>query len=112
MIPEVPSPKGSKIRIPIDVKLKTGWRYDARRGAFVSASQVFKPELPAKSRIVYKVPQLAKADPAKLSKAERDLQRYMQVILPPRKRPEDYLESVREWPSVAEAHVAPRVSLP
>jgi hypothetical protein len=112
MIPEVPLPRGSKIRTPIDLKLKSAWRFDSRRGVFVSADQTFKPELPPKSRIVYKVPSLAKADPSKLSKAERDLQRYIQVILPPGRRPAAYLERIRAWPCIAEAHVAPRVSLP
>jgi hypothetical protein len=101
-----------KVRTPIDLKLKPGWRFESRRGVFVAASRVFEPDLPARSRIVFMVPRLSKAEPATLSKAERDLQRRLQVILPGRKRPEDYVDAVRAWPCVAEAHVAPRVSLP
>ncbi len=48
----------------------------------------------------------------KLSPSERDLRRYMQVILPDGVSAADYVEIVRAWPSVEEAWVAPEVSLP
>jgi hypothetical protein len=102
----------TKIRPSIDLTLKSGWRFDTKKGTFVSASRTFTPHLARGVRIVYKVPKLAAADSSKLSKAERDLQRYMQVILPLKARPEDYLKDIQAWPSVAEAHVTPRVSLP
>ncbi len=115
MIPAVPLPAGSKVRTPIDLRLKARWRFDASRRVFVSDSgNRFAPrgQLPKRSRIVYKVPRLAEADEAGLSKHERDLRQYMQVILPPGKSPAKYVDVVRAWPSVAEAHVAPQVSLP
>ena len=58
------------------------------------------------------MPSLVETDQARLSKHERDLRRYMQVILPAAESPADYIEVVRAWPAVAEAHVAPEVSLP
>jgi len=115
MIPPVTLPATSKVRIPVDLKLQPGWRFNSRRRCFESDSgERFTPhgELPKGSKIVYKVPNLASADTAKLSKAEQDLQRYMQVILPEGESPADYVEAIRKWPCVAEAHVAPEVSLP
>ncbi len=115
MIPAVPVPKNSGVRTPVDLKLKTGWRFDTSRRTFESDSgEKFSPraDLPKNSRIVYKVPNLAGANKAALSKHEQDLQRYMQEILPAGESPADYVEAVRAWPCVAEAHVAPDVSLP
>jgi hypothetical protein len=115
MIPPVTLPSDSKIRIPVDLKLKPGWSLDQSRRVFESHSgEKFTPrgDLPKKSKIVYKVPTLAGADPSKLSKGERDLQRYVQVILPPGESPADYVDLVRKWPCVAEAHIAPEISLP
>lgn len=108
-------PAGSKVRTPIDLKLKPKWHFDARRRVFMSDSgEEFAPrgQLPRNSRIVYKVPSLVETDQARLSKHERELRRYMQVILPAAESPARYLEVVRTWPAVAEAHVAPEVSLP
>jgi len=115
MIPAVPLPADSKVRTPVDLKLKPKWRFDASRRVFVSDSgKDFAPrgELPKNSRIVYKVPSLVEADEARLSKYEKDLRRYMQVILPAGESPADYLNVVRAWPCVEEAHVAPEISLP
>ena len=69
-------------------------------------------DLPKDTRIVYKVPALADADESGLSKPEKELRRYMQVILPPGVSPQDFVEIVRAWPSVEEASVGPDVSLP
>lgn len=115
MIPAVPLPANSKVRTPVDLKLKKGWSFDPKRRLFASDSgEEFKPrgDLPKNSRIVYKVPSLAEADEAELSEAERDLRRYMQVILPAGESPAEYVEVIRSWPSVAEAHAAPEISLP
>jgi hypothetical protein len=115
MMPAVPLPPGSKVRTPVELKLKPDWRFDPSRRVFVSGSgKEFAPggELPKRSRIVYKVPGLVGADVTRLSKDEKDLQRYMQVILPAGESPAAYVDVVRAWPSVAQAHVAPEVSLP
>jgi hypothetical protein len=113
MYPAVPPPKGLVGR-SIDYKLKPGWRYDTAKKVFVDAkgAKFAPPPLGKKSRVVYKVPGLAKVTRERLSKAERDLQRYMQVILPPSRSPEGLLKAVQSWPCVEEAHVAPEISLP
>jgi hypothetical protein len=112
MMPAVPPP--GHIRVPVDVKLKRGWRYVPERRVFESGSgESFAPRgLPRTTRIVYKAPALARADEATLSKPEKDLRRYLQVILPPGVAAADYVRLIRAWPSAEEAHVAPQVSLP
>ena len=115
MIPAVRLPRNSKIRTPVDLKLKPKWRFEPSRRVFESDSgEKFAPrgDLPKNSKIVYKVPNLAGANEAKLSKYERDLRRYMQVILPAGESPADYVNVICSWPCVAEAYVAPEVSLP
>ena len=115
MIPAVPLPEDSGVQIPVDAKLKNGWRYEVKRDLFISNSgESFCPSqsLPDGSRIVYKVPSLAEADSAKLSKPERDLQKYIQIILPPKKSPEDFVDSIQEWPCLESAQVGPDISLP
>ena len=113
MYPAVPLPKGV-IAQPVDFKLKRGWRYDEAKGIFVSSrgAHFTPPPLPKRTRIVYKVPDLARSSPDGLSKAEQDLQRYMQVIFPFSHAPEKYVKTVQAWPCVEEAHLAPEVSLP
>lgn len=115
MIPAVPLPSNSAVRIPVDLKLKSKWRFLPNRRVFRSDSgEEFAPwnDLPKNTRIVYKVPSLARSDEAELSRAEQELRRYMQLILPWGHPPEEYLQTVRSWPCVAEAHVAPEVTLP
>ena len=115
VIPAVRLPSGSGVRTPIDIKLKPKWQFDTNRRVFVSESGeefALRGQLPKNSRIVYRVPSLVGTDPARLSKSEKDLQRYMHVILPPSESPAKYVDVVRGWPPVAAAHVAPEVSLP
>lgn len=115
MIPAVPLPRGSRVRPSIVLKLKPGWRWEAKRRSFVSGGRgEFDPrgDLPRNSRIVYKAPALGKADASGLSRHEKALQRYLQVILPAGESPAAYLDVVRAWPPVAEAQAAPDISLP
>jgi hypothetical protein len=112
MMPAVPPPP--HIRVPVDVKLARGWRYVPERRVFESRSgQAFAPrDLPRHTRIVYKVPALAAADEATLSEAEKDLRRYLQVILPAGVSAADHVDRIRAWPPVEQAEVGPEVSLP
>ena len=111
MMPAVPLP--GHIRVPLDLKLKRGWRFVPERRVFESDSgEKFAPRLPRNTRIVYKAPVLARADEATLSKHEKELRRYLQMILPPGESAADYVRIVRAWPGVEEAQVAPDVSLP
>jgi hypothetical protein len=68
--------------------------------------------LPKGSRIAYKVPSLAAADAARLSRPERDLRRYVHVILPAKETPGAYINALRGWPCVESATLAPDISLP
>jgi hypothetical protein len=52
------------------------------------------PRLPKNSRILYKVSSLARSAAKGLSKAEKDLQRYMQVILSSPNSAKTVLETV------------------
>ena len=105
-MPAVPAP---------ELKLKRNYKYDSRKRVFESGSGTsFDPhrDLPEDTRIVYKVPALAAADESRLTQSEKELRRYMQVILPQGVSPQDFVEIVRAWPSVEEASVGPYVSLP
>lgn len=111
--PAVPAPPS--VKIPIELKLKPGWRFVPRRRLFENESgETFAPyrDLPKGTKIVYKVPRLAQADAASLSEAERDLRCYLQVILPAGESLQDHIAAVRGWPCVTEAHAGPVVSLP
>lgn len=115
MMPAVPVPKGAKIARPVEVKLKSTWRYNPKRNVFVSETgHEFVPSkaLPKNTKIVRKVPGLGRSASQSLSKVERDLARYVQVILPKSASLADYLVDISAWPCVEEAHLAPEVSLP
>ena len=115
MIPAVPAPTDGSVRTPIDVTLKRGWSFDAKRRRFVSAKgETFSPfaDLPKGSRIVYKAPHLARAAGSTLTAHEVALLRYMQVILPNAEPVARYISAVRAWPPVEQAQAGPDVSLP
>ena len=109
MFPAVPPPKELSCR-SIDFKLKPGWRFDEAKGVFIDRSGVefATPRLPKNSRVLYKVPSLARSASKKLSGAERDLQRYMQVILPSPRSTKSVLQAVQSLPAVEEAHFSSR----
>jgi hypothetical protein len=112
MIPPVTLPTDSKIRIPVDLKLKPGWKLDQRRRVFVSDSgEKFKPrgDLPKNSRLVYTVPTLARTDPSKLSKPEQELQHYVSDSSAG-PNPLRIMSTLFANGRVAEAHIAPRLA--
>jgi hypothetical protein len=114
-IPAVPSPKDGSIRTPLDFTLKAEWWFDTKKRTFTSAKgETFSPfaDLPAGSKIVYKAPDLARANPAKMNEHERALRRYMQLILPAGVSPSRLVSAVRKWPPVDDAHAGPEFSLP
>jgi hypothetical protein len=89
----------------LSLKLKSGWRFDRSGKQFVSADGQrlsVLDQLPKGSDIVPTVPALAKANPAKLSDAERELARYFQLILPKGATPEHNLQVVKHWDAVEE----------
>jgi len=113
MFPSVPPPK-QFVGKSIDCKLKPGWRFDEKRAVFVGPKgQVLAPvSLPKSARISYKVPSLAQSPRRSLSPAERDLSRYLQVILPTARGVEKLVPVVQSWPAIEEAHATPEISLP
>jgi hypothetical protein len=113
MFPAIPPPKKLTGR-SIDFKLKSGWRFDETKRVFIDprGAEVTLPRLPKTSRVIYKVPSLARSASKKLSGAERDLQRYMQVILPSPRSTQSVLQAIQSLPGIEEAHLAPEISLP
>jgi hypothetical protein len=115
MAPHTPVPKGAKILRPVELRLKPGWRYDERNARFVAddGEQCAPGEdLPKGSRIALKLPALARPGRAALSKPEKELLRFVQVLLPARFSAADYVDRISSWPCVAEVRVAPAVGLP
>ena len=114
-IPEVPLPTDGSVRTPIDFTLKAGWSFDTKTRIFTSESgETFSPfaGLPKGSKVVYKVPRLARANVSTLSESERALRPHMQLILPAGETATEYRRAVQAWPVVDAAQVGPQVSLP
>jgi hypothetical protein len=104
------------IRVPLEATVKPQWRFDPAARVFKTrrGRTSFSPwdDLPVGTEIVYAVPRLADISPSELSKHERRLARSIQVILPLGKKPDDYLDVVRAWPSVDEVQMGPCPALP
>jgi hypothetical protein len=115
MMPAVPAPKSAAIRVPVELKLKRNYKYDSRKRVFESGSGTsFDPisdcrKIQASSTRCRLWPRRMSRE---LSQPEKELRRYMQVILPQGVAPQDFVDVVRAWPSVEEASVGPDVSLP
>ena len=71
-----------------------------------------KDDLPSRSHVEYRVPQLAKAGRGPLSKDEANLLRYFNVMLPSGSDPSDYLKAVMKWACVEDVQLPPEVGLP
>ena len=103
------------VRPHIDVKLAPGWHYDQSREKFISdKGDTFttEQELPANTSIRHTAPNLAKKKPHTLSKSERNLASYVQVIFPYGTQVKDHLPKINKWPCVLEVHLPPQISLP
>lgn len=114
-IPAVPAPGDGRVRKSVDFKLKAGWQFEPTGRTFKSdAGETFSPraQLPAGSRIVHTAPSLARAEPSRLNEHQRELRRYMQVILPKGESAAPHLRAIRSWPPVEEASAGPELSLP
>ena len=115
MASSVPAPKGAKVRRPVELRLKAGWRYDPERRVFLTPGGERcspGPGLPRGTRIALKVPSLHRVRGAALSHPERELLRYVQVILPAKAAPADYVAAIAAWACVDEARLAPEAGLP
>jgi hypothetical protein len=112
-VPSVPPP--DDIRRPLIGKLKKNWLLDVKRHRFVGPQgRDFDPtdELPPESTVDLNVPMLAKRPLSKLSAAEKDLMRYVQIILPKGVEPESQSEKIAKWPCFESVTIAPRYELP
>lgn len=97
------------------VKLKRGWSFDSERRVFLSGTgKKFPPkaDLPKRSRIVYMSPDLANQAPGKLTKDERNLSRYLQIIFPKGTIPKKYIDVIEHWECVEKVRLPPEISLP
>jgi len=97
------------------VLLRPGWKYDGRRREFgkTGAKPVqLRQDLPARTRVAYTDPYLARRPANKLTPDERKLARYVNLILPPESDAKALLESVERWRCVEQAWVGPEVTLP
>ncbi len=118
MLPEMgPRPPGKpkNLKPHLNVKLKFGWRYDDAQRIFVSVKGKKLPpfkDLPRGTRIVYTVPHLAHMNEASLSQNEKELSRFMQVILPKKSDTSKFLEILNVWPCFEEVNLPPEISLP
>lgn len=105
----------SRGRPHLVVQLKFDWRFDPSQDAFVSSrGRVVAPHkaLPRGSRVVHMVPELATEDPRELNQDERDLTRYVHVMLPKRADVSQLLDTVGAWICVADVRLPPEISLP
>ena len=96
------------------LKLKPEWRLEGRSGTLASEegeSVDTKLDLPPGSRIVRMIPGLAGVEVSALSPEERNLARYLHVLLPEGVELADFLEIVRKWPCTDEGRLPPEPEL-
>jgi hypothetical protein len=99
----------------LDVRLKSGWRFDRKRRAFVSAdgdATSLRKLLPTGAKVVPMAPSLADADPADLSDDEKALASYFQVVLPSADEAADTAKALRDAEGVENVTDPPRIGLP
>jgi hypothetical protein len=104
------------MRPHVVAKLKPTWRFDDKAHVFRDLESGRTSDalrrLPAGSSVVATAPTLAGADPQKLSADERNLARYVQILLPEGARAADALKEVQGWDFVESAELPPSVVLP
>lgn len=94
------------------VRLAPGWRLESN--AFVSGADrvALADSLPRGTRARAHVPALASRDPKTLSEPERELARYIQVLLPKGAEPEAARAALEKLAAVERATVPPAPELP
>jgi hypothetical protein len=95
--------------------LKPDWKYDGRKRQFRKEGAepvLLKQDLPARAKVAYTTPDLARLAVSELTPDERKLARYVNVVLPPGSDTDALLTSVRRWKCVEDAWVGPDVALP
>jgi len=97
------------------VKIKAGWTFNPKEKMFVSRKgKKFSPtpHLPKGSEVRFMTPELATSDPGSLSKAERNLARYLQILFPQGTAPKRFIMAIKEWECIEEVRLPPDISLP
>jgi hypothetical protein len=100
-------------RAHLVLRLRKGWRYDARARCFrkQGCDPVRpRPDLPRYTRIQLQVPTLARK--RRLTAAEDALARSLQVVPPRGSRLQTLLARVEAWPCVEKAWVAAEPTAP
>ena len=109
------SKKRVKTKPHLIIRIKKGWHFDEETHRFVSDQGQYletKADLPARTRLEYRVPQLVRTSTNLLSKDEADLLRYINIMLPPGSNPPEYTVIVKKWACVEDLQLPPEVSLP
>lgn len=117
MSPSMEPKKKKQIRTRphLMIEIKKGWHFDENMKQFVSNKEQrieIKSNLPPKSKIEFKIPQLAKKKKRSLSEDEIDLLKHFILILPSGSDPSDYEKIVKNWPCVKEVQLPSDVGLP
>lgn len=102
------------------VQLKPGWHHDPESGTFRhrgqsgDADEIFDPgpDLPAETRIVLMLPDLAGKSAESLSEFELSLALYLHLFPGPEADLHELLKVITAWSCVESAHRPPRISLP
>lgn len=112
-MPSVPLP--SNIRRSLTCRLKKSWSLDDKRQLFIGpkgAEFQGSERLPPNSTVTASVPNLGQQPKAKLSAAEKELARYIQIILPENVEPKKVLDEVAQWPCFESVMASPQAELP
>ncbi len=112
-MPSVPAP--DEVRCSIDVKLKSNWTYDESQGLFRGPrgkTLSVAESLPQGVNISHKVPHFLGRPQELLTKAERDLCRYLQVQFAEQLDPDKLITEISQLAGVESVTLAPRCELP
>jgi hypothetical protein len=94
--------------------LKPRWRYESASRRFEVGSRRFTPDksLPPRTRIEMVAPRLQTTPHESLSAAERKLSRWVQIVLPQKADPAEYVQELMSWPCFEEVYISAPPSLP
>ena len=88
------------------ITLKSGWRFVADEGSLRRGRKLVRPELPP-GAVLCAALQPASPEPQRPWPAERELARYLHLVLPPEQPMIETLLAVRGWLFVERAELPP-----
>ena len=109
------SSKPVKTKPHLVIRIKEGWRFEDKANQFVSEDGQrisTQTDLPSRSQVKYRIPQLANSRKGRLTKDEENLRRYFNVILPANRDPSEYMMIIKSWPCVEDVQLPPEIGLP